>query len=167
MLRQGATRGFAAPNPPSSTRPAAPRPINTVINRENPVTWHCFGSRRLLRLLPRPPLEHGHTQVPRSLCRRGGRSGVQSLAALSWRQGSVAAFWLLPPSCCLSAEPGGGPRARSWGARGGGSPAVRAPSEQRGLADSSPGQQEDAVLLAWAEDGARTASGPSQAGGDG
>lgn len=67
-----------------------------------------LGHRPCPALLPRPPLEHGHTQVPRSLCHRGGRSGIQSFGALSWQQGSVAAFWLLPPSCCLSAEPGGG-----------------------------------------------------------
>lgn len=40
---------LAASEPPSNIRPAALISINTVINRENPVAWHCSGSRRCSR----------------------------------------------------------------------------------------------------------------------
>lgn len=115
-----------------------------------------LGHRPCPTLLPRAPLEH----VPHSLCCRGGRSGVQSFAALSWQQGSVAAFWLLPPSCASALNLAEGCELKAGEHEEGVAPQSGPPASSVALGDSSPGQQEDAVLLAWAEDGARTASRP-------
>lgn len=145
-----------------------------------------LGARGTCRapLSPGPPLERGCAQVPRSLCRRGrgGRSGVQSFAALSWQQVSVAASGCsLPPagsalnppegcgrSCELKAgeHEGGAAPQSGLGDRDGGRTGLPQPPQTSVALESSPGQQEDTLLLAWAEDGARMAWGPSQAGGD-
>lgn len=171
MLRQGATRGSAAPNPPSNTRPAAPRPINTVINRENPVTWHCFGSRRCSWGTGRAPLSSPGPPLSTCPTRCAAGVGVQSFAALSWQQGSVAAFWLLPPSCASALNLAEGC---------GRSCELKAGEHEEGVAPQS-GPPASSVALETPRQGSRRTRccgpgrrtvpgrprGPSQAGGDG
>lgn len=166
--------GCSLPSPgcsrtPANTRPAAPRTINTVINRENPVRWLRSSSRRCSwgpgvpawLHSPQAPRQRGHVQVslwlgqsqpcPTEALEAGDRSVLDGAAPAAGKCGGV---WLYRSAPWLDAGPGRGlglePEAlckaeghkEGLGTGAGGRLACpRVPKDDGGLEGSSPGQQ--------------------------
>lgn len=110
--------------PLSNTRQAALRTINTVINREPPVPWHCCSSRRCSRG-PGAPARLCFSQAPPAWAGAGAslavtKSALSHRSTRCWGQGVAVldgaltaagksgCVQLYCPSCWLNAEPGRG-----------------------------------------------------------